>query len=510
MLLDRLGVCGVSHPNSLGAVALSHFLLARVMRYASAMKNTTAFSTPFISRAALSLLTLALIGVVAPAAAVWRVGVATVVITPEIPVPLVGYGGRAKPFESVDIDIYARALAFEDENGHRGVIISGDLVGFQAVFFDEACERIMKEAGLQRKQIMLNASHNHTGPLLALNPDPAGNVAYAPFTPEMSAENVVQYTRQLQDKVVAVALEALDNLAPAELAWGSDRVEFPMNRRDVTPGEPVWMRPNPDGPTDKRVPVLRVTSPDGEIRALLLGCACHNTGLTADHNVISGDYAGYAQEYIEKRLPGVTALFLSGCGADANPEPRTDIPGVRKHGRDLGDAVFRALASDMRAVEGPLRVAFEMTDLPLLPLTKETLEPYAVRKTTESLMAKHMIGVLEAGETLPTHYSAPVAVWGFGDDMTLVGLPSEVVADYALMLYRDLPDEPLWVSAYANDFFGYVPSAQIVREGGHETIGVTTYLWGQDLTTQAGFFSEAVEHVLLEATKRLINEVKAP
>ncbi len=461
------------------------------------MKNYLQLRLPIV------LLVLAVFVQVAPA---WQAGVASVVITPEIAVPLVGYGGRDKPFQGVDIDIYVKALAFEDDAGERGVIITGDLVGFQAVFFEESCRRIMEKSGLTRAQIMLNASHNHTGPLMSLNPDVNGNVAYAPFSDAASAENVVKYTRALQEKVVTVALGALEKLEPATLAWGVDRVEFPMNRREVTP-EGVWMKPNPNGPTDKRVPVLRVASPEGETRALLIGCACHNTGFAGDNNIITGDYAGYAQEYLEKQFPGATVLFASGCGADANPEPRTDIPGVRKLGKDLGEAVERALAKDVRPIDGKLRFAYEMTPLPLKQLSVEELQPYAARKTTENLMAKHMIGVLEAGGTLPTYYDAPIAVWAFGDDLTLVGLPSESVAEYANRLYADMPDAPLWVSAYANDFFGYVPSAQIVREGGHETIGVTTYLWGKDLSTRAGFFSEDVERVMLETTKRLIGEV---
>jgi neutral ceramidase len=165
------------------------------------------------------------------------------------------------------------------------------------------------------------------------------------------------------------------------------------------------------------------------------------------------------------------------------------------------------MAKAMWPIEGELRFAYELTPLPLKKLSVEELQPYAERKTTENLMAKHMISVLEAGGILPEYYNTPIAVWAFGDDLTLVGLPSESVADYANMLYAALPDAPLWVSAYANDFFGYVPSAQIVREGGHETIGVTTYLWGKDLGTQAGFFSEDVERVMLETTKRLIGEV---
>jgi len=448
-----------------------------------------------------------------PAAATWseswKAGIATISITPEVPVPLVGYGGRDKPFETVDIDIYAKALALEDARGNRGVIVTTDLVGVQAVFFDEACRRITEETGLSRGQILLNASHNHTGPLLSLNPDPEGNLAYAAFRDKEAEENVVAYTRQLQDKTVQVVKEALGALSPATLAWGADRVEFVMNRR-AEPEEDgtIRMRPNPNGQTDKRVPVLRVSAPDGAVRAVMMGCACHNTGLTADHNIITGDYAGYAQEYLEEKLPGASVLFMSGCGADANPEPRTDVPGVRKLGRDLGDAVLRALAAELRPIDGPLTCTFEMIDLPHMQLDQEGLAPYAARRTTESLMAKHMIAVLEQGKTLPSHYRAPLAVWGLGDDLTLVGLPSEVVADYALQLYAARPESPLWVAAYCNDFFGYIPNARIVREGGHEFIGVTTYLWGKDLTTRVGFFSEDVERVLLDATLRLVDSVE--
>ena len=457
-----------------------------------------------------SIILYMLLFLAAPAAwaADWKAGVATISITPEVPIPIVGYGGRDKPFEAVDIDIYAKALALEDSKCNRGVIVTTDLVGVQAVFFDEACRRITEETGLTRGQILLNASHNHTGPLLSLNPDPKGNLAYAAFRDKEAEENVVAYPRQLQDKTVQVVKEALAALSPATLAWGADRVEFVMNRRAEPEDGVIWMRPNPKGPTDKRVPVLRVSAPDGAVRAVMMGCACHNTGLTADHNIITGDYAGYAQEYLEEKLPGASVLFMSGCGADANPEPRTDVPGVRKLGRDLGDAVLRALASDLQSIDGPLTCTFEMIDLPHLQLDQEGLAPYAARKTTESLMAKHMIAVLDQGKTLPAHYSAPLAVWGLGDDLTLVGLPSEVVADYALQLYAARPQSPLWVAAYCNDFFGYVPNARIVREGGHEFIGVTTYLWGKDLATRVGFFSEDVERVLLDATLRLVDSVE--
>ncbi len=433
----------------------------------------------------------------------WKVGIAKVIITPEVPIQLVGYSGRKDPFSNVDIDIYAKALAFEDKQGHRGIIVTVDLVGVQDIFFGPVCNRVMKETGLSRAQIMLNASHNHTGPLMSLNPDLKGNIAHAPFN-EAEAFRIIDYTKNLQEKIYQLMIASLNNLQPAKLSWGTDHVNFPMNRRMKSPGGSILMAPNPNGPVDRIVPVLKVTGTNGKIRAILFGCACHNTGLTGDHNVITGDYAGYAQEQLEKRYPGAIALFKSGCGADANPQPRTNISGVRKLGADLANAVTRVLQTEMRPIHGELKFAFQMADLPLKKLTRDQLKTY---KGTVALMTTQMLKVLDSGGTLPTKYSAPIAAWSFGNDLTIVAFPTETVSEYAINLRAKYPDEPLWVSGYNNDLFGYIPTAKIVREGGHETIGVTTWLWGTDLKNQVGLFSENVEKVMMDRASELIKEL---
>src|SRR5262245_45390347 len=61
-----------------------------------------------------------------------KAGLAQVKITPEPPVPLAGYASRTKPFEKVAGDLYVKALALEDRNGHRAVIVTSDLIGFPA------------------------------------------------------------------------------------------------------------------------------------------------------------------------------------------------------------------------------------------------------------------------------------------------------------------------------------------------------------------------------------------
>lgn len=421
-----------------------------------------------------------------------------------------GYSSRATPFESVAGDIYAKALAIEDAEGRRGVIVTTDLVGLQDAFSGEIAQRIEERTGLARGQLMLNASHNHTGPLVSLDPITHGNLGHGDMSAEEAARTVA-YSRRLQDQIVELVVAAIADLQPAELAWGVSRVGFVMNRRSGAAGA-IHMAPNPGGAIDATVPVLKATAPDGTLRCLLFGCACHNTTLTPDHNVISGDYAGAAQAALEERYLGVQAMFLSGCGADANPEPRGGLDQSKRHGEELAAAVGKVAdgqgTDSSSPLTGPLRMAYEEIDLPLMKLTLADLAKYAERGGVQAMMAEQMSRVLAGGGKLKQQYRAPVAVWRFGDGLTLVALPGEGVADYAELVGRRLRSRNVWVSSYNNDCFGYLPTAQIVREGGHEAIGVTVWLWGNHLAENVGFFSEEVEETILDAVARLVAELK--
>jgi hypothetical protein len=52
--------------------------------------------------------------VISASGAEWGVGFAKQRITPEKPIPLSGYAARTKPFEKVDQDIFAKAMALSD------------------------------------------------------------------------------------------------------------------------------------------------------------------------------------------------------------------------------------------------------------------------------------------------------------------------------------------------------------------------------------------------------------
>src|SRR5206468_11650323 len=109
--------------------------------------------------------------------------------------------------------------------------------------------------------------------------------------------------------------------------------------------------------------------------------------------------------------------------------------------------------------------------------------------------ARRMLEALDRGEKLPTRYNCPVAVWQFGGDLTLVGLSGEVVVDYVGLLEKALGPNRLWVAAYCNDVFGYLPSARVLQEGGYETRGL--YSGG------IGLFDPKAQDVLVPKAREL-------
>ncbi len=427
------------------------------------------------------------------AVADWKAGLARVVITPPKPVFMAGYASRNKPYEGVVNHLHAKALALTDENGKRAVLITSDLIGFRAAVGDSIAERIMKATGLKRSEIILSSSHTHTGPSQTTEKKASGNMQ------DKDAEALFAYTRWLQDRVVEIAIAALKKQVPVKLSHGTGVAEFVMNRREATP-RGIILGFNPRGPIDRSIPVLRIDKSDGTPIAVLFQACAHNTTLGGRHYAICGDYAGFAQAHIEREMSGVQAMFMLGCAGDANPHPRGTLDYARQHGEELGTEVLRILNSRLSPVEGPLKTAYAKIDVPLQPLLGE--------KELESFIkgyggwrrwvAGKMLELHSNGEKGAEHYDAPFGLWQFGDDLTLVAMSGEVVVDYVYMLEKALGPLNLWVAAYCNDVYGYLPSARILEEGGYETRGL--YSGG------IGLFAPEAEKVVVDGIRKLATE----
>ncbi len=267
-----------------------------------------------------------------PVQAAYKVGVARADITPEGPIWMAGYGSRNKPSVGVDQGLQAKVLVLQHDEDAPLLLITADIIGFSREIAEDIVGKIQQTHRIPRENVLLVGSHTHSGPVIGLNLKGMFDLKGE------EAERVQKYTQGLVSRIVQAGGEALRKMEPAQLSFGRGKATFAANRR-VFRGNGVGFGVNPDGPVDHQVPVLRIDDDKGKVKAIVFGYACHCTTLNPNDYKIDADWAGYAQDYLERANPGATVLFVTGCGGDANPEPRLKSEHARQHGLEIAGAV---------------------------------------------------------------------------------------------------------------------------------------------------------------------------
>ncbi len=428
-------------------------------------------------------------------AAELKAGVARINITPPMPFWLSGYAARTNAAASVRTDLWAKALAIDDGRGGRVVFVTTDLIGLPREVSDVVAERTRKLYRLQRSQLLLNSSHTHSGPVVW----PNLSVLFD-FDAE-EQKRAIQYTGKLADDLTALVGEALMNLSPAKASSGHGSADFAINRRQsVSKG--IGLGVNPSGPVDHDVPVLKITSPEGLLRAVLFGYACHNTTLQV-YPKVDSDYAGAAQRNLEAAHPGATALFMMLCGGDQNPNPRGSEELAEQHGQSLAAAVDNVLAGEMKSVRGRVHTAFQTTKLDFTPHTREQFEKEASETNVfKKRRAKLLLAAYDKNQP-PRQIRYPVQAVRFADGPTFLALGGEVVVDYSLRSKKEFAGEDMVVAGYCNEVMCYIPSLRVLREGGYEAVDSMIY-YGRP-----GPFAESVEETIFGAVRKVMRQAGA-
>jgi neutral ceramidase len=401
---------------------------------------------------------------------------------------MAGFARRTQPAQGTALPLKAKALALQAGGGRPAVLVTADLLGLTARLTTAVSTEVRRRTGIPRAHLLFNASHTHCGPVV----DEQLAVAYD--LTDAQWREIRAYTAGLEKELAALIVTAVSNLQPATLAFARGEARFARNRR---------VQFSPDGPVDHSLPILRVTGQDGTMRAVVFGYACHNTTLQDRFVQYHGDYAGVAQASLEQRHPGTTALFMAGCGADANPNPRGTIELVEAHGLALAAAVEQSLPS-ATPLDSGLRAAYDNATLPFAAADVRArwragldIEEVYLRRY-DALMKS--IAARSGG--LPAAQLAPVQVWQFGaaagaSGLTLIALGGEAVVDYAIRLAREYPQRRVWAAGYSNDVFGYLPSRRVREEGGYEGADAMVY-YGRP-----GPFSADVEERIVRQVRRL-------
>lgn len=408
-----------------------------------------------------------------------QVGLQRVIITPPIGTPLGGYAARRGFSEGIHDDLCATAFFLRD-GSMPFVLLTADLVALPESLVQMVKERVWKLLQLPPENVMLAATHTHSGPDLLF-----GHQGLASKS----------YVEVLADALVGCIYGAFRDCQDASLGIGRGEVTgIARNRR------------NPDGrPVDPEVGVLRVDR-GVNVYGILMHYTCHPVVLGPDNLLITADFPGYAVRTVETCFGGnVRAAYINGAAGDVNTGHSADLSAIGEHiprrtfehaerlGRLLGGEVIKVaemietqehldIAVTSRKVDLPLRAFPPVNEVEQAIFEKErALEKLIQQKAPEALVKKTKIELLYAQLLLQninkmqcrksdkSTESIMLQAVKIGD-CALVAFPGELFVEIGLRIKERSPFKYTYIVGYANGYVGYVPTEKAFQEGGYEVI----------------------------------------
>ena len=187
---------------------------------------------------------------------------------------------------------------------------------------DAVNERIQKDFKIPAGNILWNGTHCHSTGTVPQN--------------------------ELIERSYQAIKTAYENMTPAKVGVGKG-VSYLNVKRDLFDPErgTWWEGPDYDGKSDKTVGVIYFESLDGKPIATYYNYAMHAV-ITGQLDMITGDFPGKSEEYIEDRYgKDFVAIFASGAAGDQNPlyfQQTFDLRDIRiadyaRRGQDISNAM---------------------------------------------------------------------------------------------------------------------------------------------------------------------------
>ncbi len=388
-----------------------------------------------------------------------RVGLSTADITPEGPAWLAGFAARKEVSRGVHRNLTATCVIF-DNGETRVAFVALDILWILEKQL-EGLRAAALRAGIPPQHLMINFSHTH-------------------YAPGIGDERNEAYARLFQARTEPLFQAAADDLQPAALDYTVGSCTMAINRRQLDAEGKINFRPDPRKPIDPDVPILRVLSPEGKVRAVLFGYACHPTsiGNVEEWFLVNTDYPGYARDWIAAAYPGCQPVFLQGCGAEIKPRyTRPDESGYGRYEYVLIDPLgtLAELGHELgRAVVSALMVPPEPVPANRSPILSEAVAtPIPLGGIVERVEIAHK------NPEKPAH-RIHMGAWRVGDVMVF-GSQGEIGTQIGMRIKREHQGQRVWTNGYTHWGGGYLMDAASYPGGGYEIEVSGIGPWGEDI-----------------------------
>ncbi|HYK89731.1 MAG TPA: neutral/alkaline non-lysosomal ceramidase N-terminal domain-containing protein [Acidobacteriota bacterium] len=358
-----------------------------------------------------------------------RAGAAKVDITPsaDAALQMSGYANRTAGFKSIHDDLNVRAIVLDD-GAAQAAIISCEIIGLSHAFWEKMTDRIARETGIARENVLLASVHTHAAPSTGV------------YERELSP-NQAAYVTKLENAILESVRQAKSTLQPARIGFGTGNAKVNVNRRAPN-GEGGWMLGNnPDGVSDKTVAVIKFETPSGEPFAIFSNYGVHGTVLGPGNLQVSSDLPGATSRYVERHFGGkVISVWTSGTAGDQDPIYRvgTDFQNVTALGAILGEEVVRVAGTIKTNGRAHVRGMQRLVTCP----GKRTVQSSGSGREYR----------FEDADPVPIRLSLLVI-----NDIAIAGVSGEVLTNIGLRLKRESPFNRTIMITHCNGSSGYLP-----------------------------------------------------
>lgn len=448
-----------------------------------------------------------------------KIGFSKININPPLGSAIFGYyvPRYAKGFLD---DLEARTLVLE-YGGNKYVIISIDNCAIPAYMVKDFCLKISTETGFCKNNIIINATHIHTGPFMQKS---------SMF--DVSEEEIKSYVKFLSQKLVDGVIMANADLTPGKVGYivgeAPERVSY-IRRYRMKDGTTMTCPPldnfnidYPLGELDRRVNVLRFDKENANSIVIV------NYGVHADTiggEYFSADFPHWLRETLYKALDGVECMFIPGAQGDVgstNINPKdgdmndTEIsfdnemksPGMARFvGRALAGTVLQVYdkvkyidIDDVKILSKLVRISANLPNPEDLPLAHKYIAlhdagrddeiPFCgMELTTVVAEAARMVNL----ENAPEYFEFELICLKIGE-IAIVGIPGEPFTDIGVEIKKCDGWGIILPCAVTNGCEGYFPVKSAYDEGGYEA--------------RSSPFKSDVAELIIDGAKSLLEDIK--
>ncbi|MBW7892716.1 MAG: neutral/alkaline non-lysosomal ceramidase N-terminal domain-containing protein [Chitinophagaceae bacterium] len=416
-----------------------------------------------------------------------RIGAAAVKVTPPLGVPLAGYYYE-RGADGVHDDLYAKAMVVEKDR-IKVAIVECDFVSISKFIADKIRDIVSKSTGIAPSNVMISATHSHTGPVIPSGPS---SVEIEGTKSGSESQKILNaYISKLPALIAKSIEQANAALQPAKLFFGlGQESSISFNRRFFMTDGTVGWNPGlhnpkvikPAGPIDPDVKVLYAESKTDNPIATLVNFALHLDEVGGTQ--ISADMPFYLSGALAKiKGDEMVTIFSQGCSGNINhinvngEMPQSGQFRAKKNGNILAGEVIKTYENMSELAINNIKARSEMITVPLVEISaseldwaRKTAAKYGKQDAAPFLDLVKAFKMLDVEKRNGKPLEIEIQVFALGDDCAIVGFPNEIFTELGMYIKSRSPYKHTIIQELSNGSFGYIPDRKAYSEGNYEPI----------------------------------------